>query len=83
MKKTSMLLLIAIATLSFAGENPPCDKPDERRGPPPKEAIESCLNLAEETACQITTPRGEILEGVCKTTPDAKYFACAPKREKH
>jgi len=28
------------------------------------------------------TPRGDIVEGTCKNTPDEKYFACKPERQK-
>ena len=50
------------------------------RMPPPQEAIQSCVNQEENSACQTKGPRGEAVQGQCKTTPDQKYFACMPER---
>ena len=83
MKTALILLLTAISTFSFANEEMNHQKPEHRMGSPPHEAIQICVNQAEESACQITGPRGDTMQGKCKTTPDDKYFACMPERRKH
>jgi len=59
----------ALVTTSYA----------KQKGKPPQEAIELCLNQNEGSQCTIITPRGDELVGKCMTTPDKKYFACAPQ----
>ncbi len=46
---------------------------------PPKEAIEICEGQEEGSSCQMTTRRGDTLDGTCKYTPDDKYFVCMPE----
>lgn len=82
MTKISIVLAIVIIALGFANENSNANRPNHPMGPPPKEAIDVCLNQEEDSVCQLTSPRGETLEGICKTTPDKEYFACMPKRSK-
>lgn len=76
-----VLLLVVMSTIGFANEDTNRNKPDHpRMGPPPKEAIDICLKKKEESSCKMTTPRGDTLTGTCRTTPDKKYFVCAPNR---
>lgn len=51
---------------------------DNRRGEPPKEAIEVCKGQDIGYKCTMNTPRGS-LSGQCKNTPDNKYLACMPE----
>lgn len=84
MNKILILLLMAVSTVGYANEKPRMDhKGPQHMGPPPQEAIQACENQEENTACLITTPKGDTLKGQCKTTPDEKYFACVPNHRKH
>lgn len=71
MKKIIMILTIAI--VAFA--NGPQGGQDRQ---PPEEAIAICKNKDAGTTCQMTTPQGDTLSGICKYTPDEKYFVCMP-----
>ena len=60
-------------------------KPDHPHPPkPPKEAYTACANLIENDACSISTPDGNVLDGVCAPAPDSKEskesstLACRP-----
>lgn len=77
MKTLFMTLLVLGSTLLLASE----DRGGPRGGgdrQPPQEAIEVCEGQSENSVCEVTTPRGDTLEGTCHTTPDEKYFACRP-----
>ena len=60
------LLIAAVATTSvaLAGDRER-DGKKGRRGPPPQ-AFEACEGLAEGTACEVQTRRGNVLSGECK-----------------
>jgi len=80
MKKVLILLFTLVSTYSYANPDMNHQRPDDMMGPPPQEAIQSCVNQEENSACQTKGPRGEAVQGQCKTTPDNKYFACMPER---
>jgi len=69
-----VIMLFGIINFAIAQDN---------RGPqkrtPPKEAITACQNKDTGTACLMRTPQGDTLEGICKYTPDNKYFVCMPE----
>lgn len=68
---SSLLLLTA---LPFgAGANPPPPRA------PPQAAFDACVNLAQGTACQVSTPDGAV-SGTCEAFPDAGQLACRPAR---
>ncbi|MDD2791245.1 MAG: hypothetical protein PHU40_11380 [Sulfurimonas sp.] len=78
MKKIVLIAALCITTMSFASEKERGDQREIRE--PPKEAIAVCKDQAEDSKCSITTPRGDTMEGTCKSTPDEKYFACMPDK---
>ena len=77
MKNIFLLTLLIGATLSFA--NGPQNEQDREKRTPPKEAISACKDLNSGDTCNMTTPRGDSLNGTCQNTPDDKYFVCMPK----
>ncbi len=85
---TALITLGAI-TIQAAETNTPkpiAQQPDDTKnrpkaGKPPEEAITVCLNKAEKTQCEFSSPKGTEI-GLCETTPDQQYFACNPKRNK-
>ena len=66
-------LAAAATTLVLAQDAPP----KGGRGGPPKEAFTACENLTAQESCDITTPDGKAIEGICMATPDKK-LACMP-----
>jgi len=72
------LCILASATYCVANQNENERGAKPGMGEPPKEAISICEGKNEGDTCSMTTPRGDTLEGTCKTTPDDKYFACMP-----
>lgn len=83
MKKFLAIVCIIGATMSFAHEGTCPKKEDHKHNcKPPKEAIELCVGKTIDTGCQITSRHGDLLNGVCRYTPDKKYFACVPERKK-
>lgn len=80
MKRALILSFTLVSTYSCANPGMGDQKPGQMMGPPPEEAIQSCVNQEENTSCQTKGPRGEAVQGQCKTTPDNKYFACIPER---
>jgi len=83
MLRIGILLLSAVSTYGCANngtnEGMKPNKSDNRM-PPPIEAIQSCVNQEENDVCQTKGPRGESVQGLCRTTPDNKYFACLPEK---
>ena len=80
--ETSLTAKIALAGLMLFGIINFAMAQDHRRpqnGIPPKEAIAACQNRDTGTTCSMKTPRGDMLEGICKYTPDNKYFVCMPE----
>lgn len=61
------------AEMAMGQGNPPAQG---RKGPPP-EAFAACVNLSEQDSCDITTPEGKEITGVCMLMPDEK-MACMP-----
>lgn len=43
---------------------------------PPPEALSACSGIAVGDACAVDTPRGDTIEGTCRTTPQGN--ACMP-----
>jgi len=74
--KTALVGLMFFGIINFAMAQ---DHRGLQRGTPPKEAITACQNKDTGTTCSMKTPRGDILEGICKYTPDDKYFVCMPE----
>lgn len=68
------ILFFGMINLAIAQEN---RKP--QKGTPPQEAITACTNQYIGSICSMKTPRGDMLEGTCKYTPDNKYFVCMPE----
>lgn len=68
--KAFFKIAIVSVTLGFAGVA------SAQRGPPP-EALEACANQAVESACSMTTPRGDVT-GQCVETPKGE-IACLPE----
>lgn len=66
-------MMLLGATLSFAQEQRSGGK-----GHPPAEAISACQDKTVGSECSMSTPKGDILKGTCKNTPDNKYFICMP-----
>ena len=60
MKTVNLLAVLLLCTSAIA-------QPEQakRRGPPP-EALEVCKGKAAGTAVEMTTPRGELVKGVCR-----------------
>lgn len=77
MKKVLMLLTILTLNLSFA-QNIKSTQSEKRE--PSEEAIISCEGEIEGTTCYLESPLGETVEGLCRTTPDYKYFVCVPNK---
>lgn len=81
--KKLILLITIICLLSigvvFAQNSEPPKGP--LQGGPPPEAIDACRDKADGDACSFKSPHGT-LEGLCKSTPDGKHFACVPKGHK-
>lgn len=50
-----------------------------RRGPPPQ-AIQACADQMPGDACRFTTPRGRMIEGICRSPNGA--LACVPRRRR-
>lgn len=72
MKKILLTMALCATTLLVA---------NAKKTPPPQ-AIDACKGKKESSSCSVTTPQGKTLEGVCRNTPDKKYFACIPKNHK-
>lgn len=81
MKKIILIATLFVATMSFANQNSRGGAQKEMREPP-KEAISICEDKSAGDSCSVTTPRGDTLDGICKNTPDKKYFACVPDKHK-
>lgn len=56
--------------------------PPRHGGKPPEPAISACLEQAAGAVCEFEGRRQEVVTGVCKFTPDEKYFACKPARDR-
>ena len=67
---SSLLLLLAQTALA-----------DRDRPTPPDFAFEACSAAVENDSCEVTTPRGDALGGVCRLHDDA--LACIPDRPPH
>ncbi|WP_458700137.1 hypothetical protein ACKGJI_09935 [Sulfurospirillum sp. 1307] len=78
-KNTVFILFVSLLTFGAFNYAIAQDRPPRGDRIPPKEAIEVCKNLDEGSACHMTTPRGDELEGTCMYTPDDKYFVCMPE----
>ncbi|MCK7578301.1 MAG: hypothetical protein MZV65_22875 [Chromatiales bacterium] len=52
----------------------------ERAPRPPREAFDACLDRAQDSACRVRTPQGEIA-GRCATEPQG--LACIPTDPNH
>ncbi len=63
----SIFLMLLLFSLTAEG----------RRGKPPQEAFDACVNKKESDSCAMQTPRGE-LTGLCRSVPDG--MVCAPNR---
>jgi len=68
------IMLFGIINFAIAQDNRVPQK-----GIPPREAITACQNKDVGEACSMETPQGDIVEGICKYTPDNKYFVCIPE----
>lgn len=69
MLRVAILLLSAISTYGCANDTTKPNKPDQIMGPPPVEAIQACVYQEEGSVCQTIGPRGESVQGQCRTTP--------------
>ena len=72
---SALLLLLGLSWGAQAASKP------EHPPKPPKEAYTACANLIENDACSISTPDGNVLDGVCAPAPDSKEsstLACRP-----
>ena len=77
----SVAAVIALLGLSLTSAQAET-KPDRQHPPkPPKEAYTACANLIENDGCRISTPDGNVLDGVCAPAPDSKEsstLVCRP-----
>lgn len=48
-------------------------------GGPPQQALDVCMNLAQNAACSFDLPNGENLTGMCITLPNSTQLVCAPQ----
>ncbi|MEO0367860.1 MAG: hypothetical protein AAF197_03635 [Pseudomonadota bacterium] len=82
----SKKLTIGVLLMAFAGNTVLAeddDKRKKRRGPPP-EAIEVCEGRTAGDVCDFTSPRGDLLSGVCFVPPkDGAVLACKPEGHDH
>ena len=73
--KTGIALCAAILMANAHAQ--PGEK-GQRRGPP-DEAFEACVELDENDACSVATPRGD-MEGICIVPPRGEEsLLCAPE----
>ncbi len=80
--------LVSVFMASTAFAEPPSgnqqgyertNEPAERRGPP-QEAFDACNDKVEDDSCEVETPRGHVISGVCKVPPRGnESLVCVPK----
>jgi len=46
---------------------------------PPQEAFDACENKAGDDTCEVVTPRGNTINGICKLPPKQSELVCVPK----
>lgn len=66
----------AEAMTNLAQAAPP--EASERRGPPPREAIEACASKSAETACGFEVREGQQVEGTCRSPEADIPPVCVP-----
>jgi len=72
------LALILAASLSIPAANAEPGGRDGRRGGPPQEAFDACVEKVEGDACSFTGDRGDA-EGLCVVPPRGEEtLVCAP-----
>ncbi len=81
----SLLLAPAFSTMAENSKPPVKNSeqrplPEHRGGKPPPQAIASCVDVSEQSACSFQGPR-TLDRGICEFTPDKQYFACNPSRQ--
>lgn len=50
----------------------------ERRGPPPREALDACAKKSANAACRFAGPNGQKIQGTCMSPQANVPLACAP-----
>lgn len=58
-------------------EKMPGEEPQMGRRTPPAEALTACRGKADGAACGFTSPRGDNINGTCRTPPNSS-LACVP-----
>lgn len=48
---------------------------------PPQEAFDACDGLEEGAACEVETPRGDTLQGTCRSMGE-EALVCVPKNHR-
>ena len=74
---TLVFAMAAVSTPAMAEEN---RSGGHQRGAPPQEAFDACSSQSEGDSCEVTTPRGDTLEGQCRTPPNLSELVCVPER---
>ena len=78
-------LLLPAASLSaqaYEGQAPVSQQGGEHYGKhrgPPQEAFDACENKAGDDTCEVVTPRGNTINGICKLPPKQSELVCVPK----
>jgi len=76
---TLAVACLLIPVFSFA-QAPPDQQRTGKHHKPPAEAFEACLNKSDSDTCEVITPRGNTINGMCKLPPNQNVLVCVPKR---
>lgn len=75
--KLKLLPLLLLVT-SFAHASGDRNQSGPNRGKPPQEAFDACTGANANDQCSVTTPRGDLLSGMCLVPPQRDQLVCVP-----
>lgn len=75
---TLTLISLLLPTLSLA-EPPASEKRKGQHHQPPVEAFAACESKVESDSCEVITPRGDTINGVCQLPPNQSEMVCVPE----
>jgi len=65
-KKIMIMILALVGLLPVSGWANFAAEGEHRSPEPPQQAIDACLDKSEGTVVEMTTPRGETMQAVCR-----------------
>jgi len=77
-----VLTVSSFSTQAYEDQAPVDQQGGEHYGKhrgPPQEAFDACENKAGDDTCEVVTPRGNTINGICKLPPKQSELVCVPK----